>query len=188
MPGRATSIRPGLIVGPGDPTDRYTYWPVRLDRGGEALAPGDGKDGVQYVDVRDLAAWMVHVVEAGKTGVYNATGPAKKEAMAELLDACGKPAREPAKLVWVPEKFLDAQKVSAWQDMPVWTGAEAGFSAIDCGKAIKDGLTFRPREQVARDTLAWWKTLPEKRREKLRAGISPEREKEVIAAWRASRG
>lgn len=185
MPGRATSIRPGLIVGPGDPTDRYTYWPARIDRGGEALAPGTGDDPVQYVDARDLAAFVVHAVEDSTTGTFNATGPEKKLTMKQLLESARKAAPKPASLTWVPEKFLEEHKVSAWQDMPVWAGAGAGFTQIDCSKAIGKGLRFRSPEETARDTLAWWKTLPEERRAKPRAGLSAGREKEVLAAWKA---
>ncbi|HEY6911001.1 MAG TPA: SDR family oxidoreductase [Myxococcales bacterium] len=185
MPGRATSIRPGLIVGPGDPTDRYTYWPARIDRGGEALAPGTGEDPVQYVDARDLAAFVVHAIEGGATGTFNATGPEKTLTMRRFLESVRKAATRPAALTWVPEKFLEEHKVSAWQDMPVWAGAAGGFTQIDCRKAIGKGLRFRAPEETAQDTLAWWKTLPEDRRAKLRAGLPADREKEVLAAWKA---
>jgi 2'-hydroxyisoflavone reductase len=187
MPGRTTSVRPGLIVGPGDPTDRYTYWPVRIDRGGETLAPGSGDDKVQYIDARDLAPWIVHCIERGTMGVFNAVGPEKPLTMSAMLASCRKASKQPATLTWVPEKFLDEQKVSAWEDMPVWTGAEGGFSQIDCSKAIEAGLRFRSSDETARDTLAWWKTLPAERQAKVRAGISPEREKEVLAAWKAKK-
>jgi nucleoside-diphosphate-sugar epimerase len=185
MPGRATNIRPGLIVGPGDPTDRYTYWPVRIDRGGEALAPGSAEDPVQYVDARDLAAWIVHAIERGTVGVFNATGPERPLRIGAMLASCARAAEKPAALTWVPEKFLEEHKVSAWDDMPVWTGSSGGFSRIDCAKAVRSGLRFRSADETARDTLAFWKTLPEERRKKLRAGISPEREQEVLAAWRS---
>jgi 2'-hydroxyisoflavone reductase len=185
MPGRATNVRPGLIVGPGDPTDRYTYWPVRMDRGGEALAPGTPDDPVQYVDVRDLAAWIVRTIEERTVGVFNATGPDRRLGIGAMLASCRKAAAQPASLTWVPEKFLEEHKVSAWDDMPVWTGASGGSSSIDCAKAIGKGLRFRPADETARDTLAFWKTLPEERRKKLRAGISPEREKEVLDAWKS---
>jgi 2'-hydroxyisoflavone reductase len=184
MPGRTTNIRPGLIVGPGDPTDRYTYWPARLDRGGEVLAPGKGDDPVQYVDVRDLAAWIVQTVERGEVGVYNATGPEKRLTMAAMLAACRKAASRDSTLVWVAESFLGEHKVAAWEDMPVWTGAEGGFSQIDCSKAIRAGLRFRSADETARDTLAFWNGLPEERRKKPRAGLSAEREQEVLAAWK----
>jgi 2'-hydroxyisoflavone reductase len=185
MPGRTTNVRPGLIVGPGDPTDRYTYWPVRMDRPGEALAPGTGEDPVQYVDVRDLAAWIVQTIERGSVGVFNATGPEKPLSMSAMLASCRKAARQPATLVWVPEKFLTEQKISPWDDMPVWTGAEGGLSQIDCTKAVRDGLRFRSADATARDTVAWWKELPEDRRKKPRAGLSAEREQAVLAAWKA---
>ena len=187
MPGRTTNIRPGLIVGPGDNTDRYTYWPVRLDRGGEALAPGSGNDPVQYIDVRDLAAFMIHTVEANLTGTFNCPGPERRLTMKELLVACAKASPNPAKLVWVDEKFLEKEKVSAWSDMPVWTGSESGFSQLSNSKATKAGLAFRSAEETAKDTLAWWKGLPEQRRKKLYAGIAPEREREVLAKWAAKR-
>jgi len=185
MPGRTTNVRPGLIVGPGDPTDRYTYWPVRIDRGGEALAPGTPDDPVQYVDARDLAAWIVQTAERGAVGVFNATGPERPLGMAAMLASCTKAAPKPASLTWVPEKFLEEHKVSPWEDMPVWTGSLGGFSRIDCRKAIRAGLRFRSADETARDTLAFWKTLPDDRRKKLRAGISPEREQEVLAAWKS---
>ncbi|MFL5290773.1 MAG: NAD-dependent epimerase/dehydratase family protein [Myxococcales bacterium] len=187
MPGRATTIRPGLIVGPGDPTDRYTYWPARIDRGGEALAPGGGDDPVQYVDTRDLAAFVVHTLEDGIVGVFNATGPEKKLSMKSMLDSSRKASSNPATLTWVPEKFLEEHKVNPWDDMPVWAGADAGFSQIDCSKAIGKGLHFRSADETAKDTLAWWKTLPEERRAKLRAGLPPEREKEVLSAWKTKK-
>ena len=193
MPGKVANVRPGLIVGPGDRSDRYTYWPVRVARGGEVLAPGDGSDPVQYVDVRDLAAWVVHLVETRTMGVFNATGPAGTETMKAFLEACvagcgkdGKPAD--AKLTWVDTAFLEQEGVAPWQDLPVWVPAQgdgAGFATIDCSKAIAAGLKFRPAVDTARDTLAWWQTQPEERRAKLRAGMTPEREAEVLAKWKA---
>jgi 2'-hydroxyisoflavone reductase len=185
LPGRTLNIRPGLIVGPGDKSDRFTYWPVRFDRGGEVLAPGTGKDPVQYIDVRDLAAWMIHAVEARIVGTFNAVGPAQRQTVAELLEACRTASETPAALTWVDEKFLEEQKVYPWGDLPVWTGSQNHFAEIDSGKAVRGGLAFRPVRETARDTLAWWKTQPEERRATMHAGLKPEREREVLAAWKA---
>ncbi len=188
MPGKTTIVRPGLIVGPGDRTDRYTYWPVRLARGGEVLAPGNGDDPVQYIDVRDLAAWIVRGVEKTLLGTYNAVGPSKPTTMKTFLDTVMKGVGGEARLTWVPADFLEKQGVAAWSDMPVWVpsrGGEEGFTAIDCRKAIAAGLKFRPGTETARDTLKWFKTLPEDRRGKLAAGLTADRERDVLAAWHA---
>jgi 2'-hydroxyisoflavone reductase len=174
------TVRPGLIVGPRDPTDRFTYWPVRVDRGGDILAPGDGSDPVQFIDVRDLAGWIISALEAGTKGTYTAVGPAKKLPMKELLAACQKASKTKGKLVWASADWLDAHKVEAWSDMPVWI-PDNGLAQLSAAKAIGKGMTFRPIEQTVRDTLAWWKTQPEDRRAKLKAGLAPEREHELLA-------
>lgn len=187
MPGRVTNVRPGLIVGPGDPTDRFTYWPVRVKKGGEVLAPGTGDDPVQFIDARDLAEWIILAIEQKHLGVYNATGPENKFVMRELLETCKRVSGSDARLVWVDYPFLEEQKVAPWTDMPVWvtpTPDNAGFSQISSKKAIDRGLRFRPVEATVKDTLAWYETLPEERRgKKMRAGLAPEREAEVLAAW-----
>jgi 2'-hydroxyisoflavone reductase len=191
LPGRALVVRPGLIVGPRDPTDRFTYWPVRVARGGEVLAPGDGKDPVQVVDVRDLAAFLVDLVERGETGRYNAVGPERTLTMGALLAACREAAPESdANLTWVPATFLEKAGIAPWSDLPAWVpaGPDAGFTQVSNARALARGLRFRPVVETARDTLAWWRTLPEDRRAKVRAGITAEREAEVLARWRAERG
>lgn len=188
FPGRTTVIRPGLIVGPGDMSDRFSYWPVRIDRGGEILAPGDGTDPVQFIDVRDLAEFIIRIVEQGATGIYNATGPKSPLTMAEMLYGIRAVTTSDVKWTWVPVDFLKEQKVAPWSDMPVWvpgTGASAGFARVDISKALAKGLTFRPLADTAEATLAWYKTLPAERQAALRAGIKPEREAEVLAAWHA---
>jgi 2'-hydroxyisoflavone reductase len=188
FPGHATIIRPGLIVGPGDETDRFSYWPVRIDRGGEVLAPGAGADPVQYIDARDLAEWTVRMAEQGTTGVFNATGPARAETMREMLDGIRAAEDSKASLTWVAEDFLDAENVSAWQDMPVWvpgSGDTAGFHRRSLARAHAAGLTYRPLAVSARETLAWFKTLPAERQAKLRAGLTPERETALLAKWKA---
>ncbi len=187
MPGKVTVIRPGLIVGPGDPTDRFTYWPVRLDAGGEVMAPGAPSDPVQVIDVRDLAAWIVTVLEEGHIGVYNAAGPAKPTGIGAFLDGMKSALGSSATLTWVDEAFLASQKVSPWSDMPVWVGSgeDAGMARVSSARAIAKGLAFRPIGETARDTLAWWKAQPEERRTKPGAGLSREREREVLAASKA---
>ena len=190
MPGRVLVVRPGLIVGPGDPTDRFTYWPVRLAEGGEALAPGDGKDPIQVIDVRDLALWMAAMSARRATGIFNAVGPASRTSMGQMLAASMPPAGGAA-LTWVPASFLEKEKVEPWSDMPVWIpsgGPESGMSQVSIARALAAGLTFRPLPDTARDTLAFWDGLPAERRAKPRAGLSRERERKVLAAWKASQG
>jgi len=191
MSGRALNIRPGLIVGPGDKSDRFTYWPVRVAKGGEVLAPGDGSDPVQYVDVRDLASFIVLGVEKNLTGTYNATGPAKTLTMKDMLEGIKKGTGGDARFTWVATEFLEKNQVAAWSDMPAWVpgnNGREGFTRINSAKAIAAGLKFRPVAATAKDTLAWFRTLPEDRRGKLLAGITSDKEKEVLAAWHASRG
>ncbi|MBI3843419.1 MAG: twin-arginine translocation signal domain-containing protein [Planctomycetes bacterium] len=185
MPGRTTTIRPGLIVGPNDPSDRFTYWPVRVDRGGEVLAPGSPDDPVQLIDVRDLAEWTIRMIESGDVGTYVATGPAKSLGIGAMLEACKKASGSNATFTWADSDFLQEQHVAAWQDMPAWvpgTGETAGFARVNVSKAIGKGLTFRPIEVTAKDTLEWWKKQPEDRRKTLHAGISPDREAQVLQA------
>lgn len=185
FPGITTIVRPGLIVGPGDETDRFTYWPVRLDRGGDVLAPGDGKDAVQFIDARDLSEWMIRLAEMKAFGIFNAMGPASELSMGKMLADIGAAIKSKATLHWAPADFLEKQKVSAWSDMPVWipsVGEDAGFSRRSNKRALAKGLTFRPMSQTAPDTLAYFKSLPADRQAAMKAGLKPEREKEVLAA------
>ncbi len=186
FPGKTLVIRPGLIVGPGDQTDRFTYWPVRIDRGGEVLAPGNPADPAQIIDARDIAEWTIRMVENGETGLYNATGPDQPLGMGEMLEGIKRGVKSDATFTWANAEFLEEQKVAPWSDMPVWippTGEMGGMGRTSIAKALSKGLTFRPLEQTASDTLAWFESQPPERQEKLRAGLSPEREKEVLAAW-----
>jgi 2'-hydroxyisoflavone reductase len=190
FPGITTIIRPTLIVGPGDESDRFTYWPVRLDRGGDVLAPGDGSDFVQFIDARDLAEWTVRMAEARAFGVFTGAGPGFEMTMMEMLQRVRAATTSGPKLYWVPVDFLREQKVRAWSDMPVWvptTPETAGFSRRSNRKAIAAGLTFRPLAQTALDTLAWFKAQPPERQAKLASGLKPEREREVLAAWAAKK-
>jgi nucleoside-diphosphate-sugar epimerase len=188
FPGKTLIIRPGLIVGPRDETDRFTYWPVRIERSGEVLAPGSQNDPVQFIDARDLAEWTIRRVENRETGIYNATGPGKPLAIGEMLDQIKGAFSSDATFTWVPADFLGKQKVEAWSDMPVWTGEESGMARTNITRALAKGLTFRPLAETARDTLAWFKSQPQDRQSKLRAGLTPEREAEVLAQWRKQLG
>ncbi len=192
MPGRVLNVRPGLIVGPDDPTDRFTYWPVRVSRGGEVLSPGDGEDPIQVTDVRDLAAFIILNVERRTAGVFNATGPKQPVPMRELLEKSRAVTGSDARLTWVDAAFLERHEVQPWQHMPAWIPrsgeAERGVGRVSVQKALAAGLTFRSMEDTLRDTVAWFKTLPPERQAKLGAGISPEREKEVLAAWHQEKG
>jgi 2'-hydroxyisoflavone reductase len=183
FPGKTLIIRPGLIVGPRDETDRFTYWPVRIDRGGEVLAPGSPNGSVQFIDARDLAEWTIRMVENGESGIYNATGPAQRLGIGGMLDGIKDALKANARFAWASEQFLTEQKVQAWSDMPVWAGAEDGVTRASISRALAKGLTFRPLANTARDTLAWFKSLPQDRQTHLRAGLTPERETEVLAAW-----
>jgi 2'-hydroxyisoflavone reductase len=183
FPGKALIIRPGLIVGPRDETDRFTYWPVRIDRGGEVLAPGDPKDPVQIIDGRDLAEWTIRMAENSEAGIYNAAGPDKPLGIGNMLDGIKSAIDSNAQFAWVRADFLKEQKVEAWSDMPVWTGSEDGLARASNSRALAKGLTFRPLATTARDTLAWFKTQPPERQAKLKAGLTPEREAEVLAAF-----
>ncbi len=187
FPGRATVVRPGLIVGPGDTTDRFTYWPVRLDEGGEVLAPGNPEHAIQIIDQRDLTEWIVRLAENGTTGDFNATGPADRLAMGSFLDQVGEAARNSYELTWVSEDFLESQGVAPWSDLPAWIPGDP-LMFVNVDDAVAAGLTFRPLSQTSADTLAWDETRPAEARENRRFGMSRAREQEVLAAWRSAQG
>ena len=189
---RTTILRPGLIVGPGDETDRFTYWPLRMRRGGEVLCPGDGRDPVTFADARDLGEWMVRLAESRTHGIFNAFGPDYPLDTAALLYGIRASTRAGAKLTFVPADFLEAQNVSGWTDLPVWlpgTGETAGFHRRSNARAVAAGLTFRSLADTTAATLAWFDAQPEARRNApLKAGLTAEREAEVLGAWRARVG
>ena len=184
FPGKTLIIRPGLIVGPRDESDRFTYWPVRIDHGGEMLVPGNPEDPVQFIDARDLAEWTIRMVENRETGIYNATGPAKPFGIGPMLDGIKNALKSDANFRWVSEEFLTEQKVQPWSDMPVWAGKDDAVARTNIDRALSNGLTFRPLEVTARGTLAWFKSLPQDRQSHPKAGLSSQREAEVLAAWK----
>jgi nucleoside-diphosphate-sugar epimerase len=194
-PGIFTIIRPGLIVGPLDPSDRFTYWPVRVARGGEVLAPGEPNDVTQFIDARDLAEWTIRMAEKGPRdggGIYNATGPRQPMPMGQFLQTCKEVSGSDARFTWVPWSFLQEQKIRPWRDMPIVVppnGPTAGFDRRNIDRALAKGLTFRPVTVTIKDTLEWNKTRPQEAQDKLAAGaiagISAQREAEVLAAWHA---
>jgi 2'-hydroxyisoflavone reductase len=189
MSGRALVVRPGLIAGPGDWSDRFTYWAVRVARGGEVLAPGDGSDPVQWVDVRDLASWILDCIERGVNGVFNAICPPDLFTFAELLHGMKGAVWTDARFTWVAPSFLEASEVQAWTHLPVWlpaVGETAAFHRVSTKRAVDAGLRFRPLAETARDTVAW---LGEEKGADYdfgeRAGLSREREAALLAAWHA---
>ncbi len=191
FPGRTTVIRPGLIVGPRDRTDRFSYWPVRIARGGDVLAPGDGTDPTQFIDARDLSDFSIRMAEEQVFQTINAVGPADPMPMQTLLEGIKEITESDATLHWAPADFLAEQGVRPWSHMPVWVPSSSemmGFSRFSNERAQNLGLTFRPLENTVSDLLEWYATRPEEERNNLRAGLSPEREAEVLAALAARGG
>jgi 2'-hydroxyisoflavone reductase len=181
--GMTTVIRPGLIVGPGDETDRFNYWPVRLAKGGDTLVPPSA-DPVQFIDARDLAEWTIRMAETRTLGDFNGHGPAGVLTTGQMLATIREAVGSNAVFKVATAKFLAEHKVNMWSDMPVWVpgdGETAGFHRRSNAKSIAAGLTFRPLAVTAKDTLNWWQSQSEARRKAPRAGIKPEREAEVLA-------
>jgi len=190
MPGRVCVIRPGLIVGPGDNSDRFTYWPVRVARGGEVLAPDKPGDFVQFIDARDLADFIVLCLERKTFGTFNADAQAGSITIGALLDTCKKVTKSDAQFTWVDPKFLEEQKIGPWADLPVWIPAEgddAGFGQVSAAKAKAAGLTYTPLADTVNDTLTWFKTEPAEHQAKLKAGLTAEREAAALKAWHAAK-
>ncbi|MGH8050153.1 MAG: NAD-dependent epimerase/dehydratase family protein [Arenimonas sp.] len=187
MPGKVTVVRPGLIVGPGDSTDRFTYWPTRVARGGDILAPESPNAPTQFIDVRDLANFLLHLIEQKNIGIFNADAQAGSLTMGKLIDACLKASPKAGKPVWVPADFLAENNVGAWMDLPCWIpahGDEAGFGQRSASKALAAGLMYRSLDSTVRDTLAYWNSLPTERHAKPGAGLSAEREAAVLSKWK----
>jgi nucleoside-diphosphate-sugar epimerase len=186
---RAVVVRPHYIVGAGDTSDRFPYWPVRIARGGEILVPGDRTDPVQLIDVRDLTEWMVRLLEDGRSGIYNASGPRATLPMEQFVYGVAAAIRSDVTWTWIDDyDFLAAQKLTYAVPWVMPRGDTYGMSYIDSRKAIAAGLTYRSLADTTRATLDWWPTVPEARRTAPRFVLTPEREAEIIAAWKARRG
>lgn len=179
----ALIVRPGLVVGPDDHTDRFTYWPVRVARGGRVLAPGDGSQPVQFIDVRDLAAWCVHLLETGTRGVFHATGPAERLTLQRFLQTCRENTGSDAQFTWVDDEFLLEREVRPYVDLPLWIpGAEGeAHGTMDIGRAVAAGLSLRPLEETIVDTLQW--ASQRDASHPWRAGLSAEREAQLLTEW-----
>jgi 2'-hydroxyisoflavone reductase len=187
MQGRALIVRPGYIVGPRDSSDRFTYWLLRTQRGGEMVVPGDPSDPIQVIDGRDLADWIVRMVEAGQNGTFNATGPSKPHTMQEVLAACKQVTKADVRYTFIPTDYLRKNKLS--EEFPIWSppsGDSAYFHKVSNAKAVAAGLTFRPLIDTLTDTLSWWKTLPPERQAKPRAGLTADKEAAILKAFRES--
>jgi 2'-hydroxyisoflavone reductase len=182
--GRALIIRPGLIVGPHDPTDRFTYWVRRCAQGGDILAPAPPDQNMQFIDARDLASWTLDMIEAGLTGIFNTTGPENPLTLGKLLQTCCEFNEEGARLIWVDGTTLLDAGIDPWSQVPMWLpGPEnAGLMTIDCTRAISAGLRFRPLRTTLRDTLNWDRSrdpsVP------MKAGLEPSREAELLELHR----
>ena len=185
MNGRALLVRSGLIVGPHDASDRFSYWPARVARGGEVLAPESPDYGVQFIDVRDLARWTLRATEQRLTGPYNVTGPERPLPLGDLLDTARALTGSDARFTWVSGPFLEQQGVVPFVELPLWVPSEdAGFNNFAISRALAAGLTFRPVEETIGDTLAWLATRPDDY--VWRAGLPAERETELLQAWHAA--
>ena len=189
MPDKALIIRPGLIVGPFDPTDRFTYWPARIARGGEVLAPGDPTRPVQFIDVTDLSKWIIKVIEGKATGVFNAKGPQDRLTMGDFLQQCKAEIGGDATLTWVNDQFFVDHKVQPYVELPLWIPSSLeGYSAfmeIDSQKAFESGLEIRPLKYTIEDTLAWHHQRPASEN---RPGLSADRERELLDSFKQSAG
>jgi len=187
FPNRALQVRAGLIVGPYDPTDRFTYWVVRVAHGGEVLAPGQPDTPVQLIDVRDLADWTLRMAEQHRSGAYNLTGPASRLSMQSLLQACREVSGSNASFTWLPANFLIEQQAAPWSEVPLWIPETdpdaAGFSTVDCTKAVANGLQYSPLQETIQATLEWAKGRPADW--SWRAGLSTTREAQLLQAWHA---
>jgi 2'-hydroxyisoflavone reductase len=185
---RSSIVRPGYIVGPLDPTDRFTYYPARIARGGEVAMPGTPADPIQIIDVRDLARFMLDLVERRVDGFFNAVTPPGELTIGGLLDSCKRVSGSDARATWIDEEFLARELKPEEMNFAPWgpvRGQEAGASLTGISRSVAEGLRTRPLDETVRDTLAWHATRPAERQAQLRSGLPPEREAALLAAWHA---
>ena len=187
---RGIVVRPGLIVGPHDPTNRFTYWVDRFADPGDVAAPGPRQGYVQFVDARDLAAFMVKAIEDERSGIYDVTSPPMTTTMEQLVTTARETLASDSKIVWMDDGFLVANGITGWMDLPVWVSSSQGLPGLmnaNVDRALSDGLTIRPLAETIRDTRAWSATATSADLMAKPAGITREREGELLAAWRAAR-
>lgn len=185
MPGRVVNVRAGLLVGPYDPSGRFTYWPRRMARGGAVLCPGSPERQVQLIDARDLADWCVRMAESDGAGTFNATGPDYRLTMGRLVETCRRAANADAQPLWLDDAFLLEQGVGPWMELPLWlpeAGGGHNMLSVNCDAALAAGLACRPLAETAAETLAWDAARPAGEHDP--AGMAPEREAAVLRAWR----
>lgn len=186
MDGKALIVRCGLIAGPGDHTDRFTYWPSRIARGGEVLAPGNPDAPIQFIDVRDVSEWIVSKMEERHAGIYTATGPSEPLTVGGLLEACVRTLGSDTRFTWVPDSFLQEQEVGSWIEMPLWIPEATNIHAlmkVNVTKAKQAGLTYRPLETTIQDTLLWDRSRAAHTERK--AGLAEEKEYKLLALWKS---
>lgn len=185
---QALIVRPGLIVGPHDPTDRFTYWVERIAKGGEVLIPDVPKDLTQFIDVRDLSSWIIQMVERKNAGVYQVTGPQEPLSLKQFFQTCKSTLNPEVSYIPASKSFLLNQKVAEWVELPLWISSEGmdGFLKINIDKALKANLRFRSLEETVRDTYQWTLTRPKDLVRK--AGLTEDREQELIVKWKERKG
>jgi 2'-hydroxyisoflavone reductase len=183
---RATLIRPGLIVGPYDPSDRFTYWPMRFARGGNVVVPAPPERGVQFVDVRDVADFVIRSIENSLVGAYNVTSPRGAVTMRDVVDACREGIDVLPAATWIDGDFLTAHGCEGWVDIPLWIPPDSPYPGIlnaDVSRAVHAGLIYRPLRETIRDIRDWYAASG---RTELKAGLGPQKESELLDAWNAA--
>ncbi|SMO74277.1 SDR family oxidoreductase [Melghirimyces algeriensis] len=194
MPQKVLHVRPGLIVGPHDYADRFSYWVNRVSQGGDILAPGHPEQPIQIIDVRDLASWMIHMIESRQTGVYNVTGPQSPLTMGSILEECRRITNSEAVISWVNETFLLEKNIQPWTELPLWLPEKSGLGnddpppiglfRINISRALQQGLSFRPLSETIYDT---WQWLKSENKEIFNAGLTAEKEQQLLNEWHSYR-